>query len=117
MARDHEVQAGEIVGPWRTYSLREVCVICGVDDDQVVALVSFGVIEPTAAPPAQWAFSEDALARSKKALRLRRDLGLDLPGLALVLDLLDEIDRLRAGRPARLSEMRGVRGAQPPVKE
>ena len=35
------------------------------------------------------------LARLKCALRLHRDLEINLPGLAVSLDLLDEVQRLR----------------------
>jgi chaperone modulatory protein CbpM len=34
--------------------------------------------------------------RSRKALRLQRDLEINIPGLAVTLDLLDEVDSLRA---------------------
>lgn len=85
-----------VVGSTRTYTLRELCVVCGVHGELVVEMVAHGVIQPEGAAPAAWRFTEAALDRSKKALRLRRDLGADWPGLALALDLLDEVERLRA---------------------
>ncbi len=87
---------GEVVVESQTYSLVQVCVICGVATDRIAGLVAFGIIAPTGISPSTWRFNEFALHRAKKAFRLHRGLGLDLQGLALTLELLDEIDRLRA---------------------
>ncbi len=95
------VHEGEIVAATRTYTLIQVCAICGVQSERLVELVSFGIVAPVGARTEPWSFDETAVHRLKKALRLHRDLGLDQQGLALSLDLLDEIDRLRA-RLARL---------------
>jgi chaperone modulatory protein CbpM len=92
---DVPLYAGELVVETQTYSLHQVCAICGVQADRVVELVSFGIIEPEGSQPDMWQFKESAVHRAKKALRLHRDLGLDQQGLALTLELLDEIDRLR----------------------
>jgi chaperone modulatory protein CbpM len=85
---------GEIVSEARTYTLVEVCTICGVHAAGLGELVAFGIVEPTGKTYEMWRFSESAVQRTKRALRLRRDLGLDAQGLALSLDLLDEIERL-----------------------
>ncbi len=87
---------GEVVGDSQTYSLLQACVICGVATDHIIALVDFGIVVPAGERPASWRFNEYAIHRAKKALRLRRDLGLDLQGLALSLELLDVIASLRA---------------------
>jgi chaperone modulatory protein CbpM len=44
---------------------------------------------------AEWRFSGTALRRARTALRLQRDLEINLPGVALALELLEEIDKLR----------------------
>ena len=82
-------------------SLTEVCAACRVQTSQIIALVEEGVIEPaTTAPPdqapADWRFAGAALTRARRALRLQRDLDLDPSAAALVLELLDRIDALRA---------------------
>ncbi len=102
MSDADQVFSGEIVSDGRTYTLREVCVIIGEHTELVVEMVSYGVIDARGARPDAWAFDERALHRTKKALRLRRDLGIEWAGLALALDLLDEVERLRA-RIAALS--------------
>ena len=97
------VHEGEIVIATRTYTVVQVCEICGVQNERLAELVSFGIVAPVGSRPEAWSFDETAVHRIKKALRLRRDLGLDQQGLALSLELLDEIDRLRA-RLARFGD-------------
>jgi len=77
-----------------TFTLVEFCSACGVEQRRVVEMVEEGVIEPV--PDGEdWQFHGEALLRAKRALRLVRDLGVNWPGAALALDLLDEIERLQ----------------------
>ncbi|MFD1692657.1 chaperone modulator CbpM [Azotobacter chroococcum] len=46
--------------------------------------------------PRDWRFEPAALDRLRQALRLQRQLELDWPAVAVALDLLDEVARLRA---------------------
>lgn len=86
----------EIVNEEMIFTLHEICEHCGVRVEYVVELVEYGVITPLReVDPRQWAFDALALARLKRALRLQRDMEINLPGLAVSLDLLDEVQRLR----------------------
>jgi chaperone modulatory protein CbpM len=64
-------------------------------EDLIMAWVSEGVLSPAGATPQDWRFSGDSLKRAKTAARLMHDLELNSPGVALALDLLDEITHLR----------------------
>jgi chaperone modulatory protein CbpM len=78
------------------YSLSEVCIRCGVHAELIVEMVEYGVVQPADTDAnKRWLFAGEALARLDRAQRLRQDLELNLPGLALSMDLLDEIDMLR----------------------
>jgi chaperone modulatory protein CbpM len=96
------VLSGAILEEDQTFTLSELCSACSVRAVCVVELVEEGIIEPLGRDPAQWRFSGASLLRMRTVLRLQRDLALNLPGAALVMDLLDEIDRLK--RRARLLE-------------
>ncbi|MFE8070202.1 chaperone modulator CbpM [Marinobacteraceae bacterium S3BR75-40.1] len=76
-------------------SLAELCRNCDVHAEYVIELVEYGVLHPRGHEPRSWEFAGRDLMRIKKALRLRRDLDINLPGLALSMELLDEIDELR----------------------
>ncbi len=79
------------------FSLGEICERCGVHADIVVEMVEYGIVTPAGvrADSEDWRFDTDALLRVIRAARLRRDLELDAAGLALALELLDEIDALQ----------------------
>jgi chaperone modulatory protein CbpM len=77
-------------------NLDEICEICNITADTVNGLVVYGIIHPEQSAKGQWVFNENDLQRVKTALRLQRDLEINLAGVAVVLDLLDELDELRA---------------------
>lgn len=80
-----------------TFTLAEVCERGHCHAEFVIKLVDYGVIAPVQESPEQrqWQFDLQALARLLKAQRLQRDLKMNLPGLALSLELLDEVQRMR----------------------
>lgn len=78
-------------------TLIEVSRTCAVQTEFIVELVQEGVIEPHAGTaPDSWRFSDAQLRHVTVASRLQRDLGVNLAGAALALQLLDEIETLRA---------------------
>jgi chaperone modulatory protein CbpM len=93
---DLSVIHGVLVEQELSFTLVELSRACLADTEQVVALVEEGVLTPSGDDPQRWRFDGATLARARAALRLARDLELNAAGTALVLDLLDEIDRLRA---------------------
>ncbi len=77
-----------------TLSLTELMVFCDANADWVVTLVDHGVVTPITRTDAEWEFTPAHIARARKAARLMRDLGLNVAGVALVLDLIEERDAL-----------------------
>ena len=77
-----------------TLSLHELCRFCHAEEKWVVELVSYGVLDPAGGSPTEWRFEGANILRAKKAKRLQRDLGINIAGIAMVLDLLDERDAL-----------------------
>ena len=68
---------------------------CGADVAFVRALVDEGLVQPILQQPA-WRFSGEALARVRRIRRLQRDFEANLQSVAVMLELIDEIERLRA---------------------
>lgn len=77
-------------------NLEELCRWCKADAEWVSDIVAHGVVEPSGAERSQWRFTSMSVARVSKAKRLQHDLELNVSGVAVVLELLDEIDRLRS---------------------
>lgn len=76
-------------------TLDEVCRMSGVQTTVVIGMVEEGLLNPMGAGPDEWLFPVSTLGRLRRARRLQLDLGLNLPGVALAMDLLDELRELR----------------------
>jgi chaperone modulatory protein CbpM len=86
---------GEIFEEYAVLSVDELSRLCAVDRAYIVELVEEGVLTVTAVDTEQWRFAGTALRRARTALRLQRDLEINLPGVALALELMEELDALR----------------------
>lgn len=76
-------------------TLGELCQLCGVNAEQIVAMVDEGLVAPRERKRQQWYFDGTCIRRIQIALRLQRDLRVNLAGAALVLDLLEELEEFR----------------------
>jgi chaperone modulatory protein CbpM len=88
--------SGEILEEDVELTLAQLCRTCRLPAEQVYELVEEGVVEPLGRDPAQWRFRGISVRRVHCALRLERDLGVNAAGAALALDLLEEIQAMRA---------------------
>jgi|SRR5581483_1496900 len=68
----------------------EICQLCRIELTTVVELADLGVISPRGYVPEQWQFPASELSRLRTAGRLMRDLGLNVSGAALAVELLEE---------------------------
>lgn len=76
-------------------SLQDLCRFCHAEAAWVIELVDYGVLDPKGSTIENWQFVGTNIARAKKAHRLNRDLGINVQGVALVLELLEERDAVR----------------------
>lgn len=87
---------GTLVEESLELSLADLCRVCHARREVVVTLVDEGVLQPRGEQPQDWRFEGVSLSRARTALRLARDLELEPGSVALVLDLLDEIEALKS---------------------
>lgn len=91
-----KVIAGDILEEDVELTLAELCRTCQVSAEHVIELVQYGVVEPQRGDqPVQWRFHGISVRRVRCTQRLERDLGVNLAGAALALDLLDELEQMR----------------------
>jgi chaperone modulatory protein CbpM len=95
MARESEVRDGDVVDEIGRYDLKELCDVCGVHAECIVEMVETGIITPQGDMPSSWRFSSLSILKSRTALRLQRDLEINLSGVAVALDLLDQVESLQ----------------------
>jgi DNA-binding transcriptional MerR regulator len=77
----------------RRLTLEELAHAAGLHPDLVASFVDFGLLEPVGRDGPRLLFDMDAVLRVRAIQRLRRDLGVNLAGVAVILDLTE---RLRA---------------------
>lgn len=77
-------------------TLDDVCHACSVRTEWIVELVEEGILEPSGDKRIEWKFSGESISRVQIAWRLQHDLEINLAGVALAIDLLQEIDNMRS---------------------
>jgi chaperone modulatory protein CbpM len=76
-------------------SFTEVCLKTGVAEETVIEIIEQGIVEPVGASPDDWHFSPYMVTVAKKAVRLHRDLEVNWAGIALAIDLLEQLEEIR----------------------
>ncbi|MEE9351387.1 MAG: chaperone modulator CbpM [Thiotrichaceae bacterium] len=94
-----KVLSGHILEETESLSMAELCKNCHQPAEAMIKLIEQGIISPCSPYRQQtiseWRFHSSSLIRADKAMRIKRDLGVNLAGIALVLELLDEISELK----------------------
>ena len=91
-----DILSGRILENETRLSLHQLCDACAVHAEYIIELVDEGFIEPSGVEKSHWCFSGITIKRVRKAKRLQRDLGINLAGVALAIELMDEIEQLRS---------------------
>jgi chaperone modulatory protein CbpM len=93
----------EMLGDNDWLRIDEICVRLSVEQQWIVELVEVGALDPRGgSEPAAWLFPRRELPRVLAMSRLVSDLGVNLPGAAIIMELVEERRRLLA-RLAALS--------------
>jgi chaperone modulatory protein CbpM len=87
---------GQVLEEELEMTLADLCRASQLPAEQVIEFVEYGVIEPRGEEPGAWRFAGISLRRIHSARRLQRDLGVNTAGVALALELLEEMEQLRA---------------------
>ncbi len=90
-----DILSGQIIENKTRLTMRQLCDACAVHAEYIIELVDEGFIDPSGVEKSHWCFDGISIKRVQKAKRLQQDLGINLAGVALVVDLMDEIEYLR----------------------
>lgn len=86
---------GVCIDDEQALGIDDFAAACRSDVAFIHELMDEGLLAPVAAQP-PWRFSGEALARVRRIRRLQRDFDAPLASVAVMLELLDQIDELRA---------------------
>ena len=76
-------------------TIAAICESCGVETAVIVEMVDYAILEPDGNDINEWVFSGESLRRVTTVIRLQSDLGVNMAGAALALDLMEELEILR----------------------
>ena len=96
---EHEIIRGQLNEEETGIPVDELCRHCAVRVEEVITLVQEGILDPAdevirVERAASWQFHISSVRRVRTAVHLQRDLGVNLAGAALALELLDRIAEL-----------------------
>lgn len=94
MSNIDRIVEGQMLDESAWLEIGDFCAYLRVERHWVSQLVEAGVLEPRGAAPDTWSFPASALVRARATARLVNDLGVNLAGAAVILDLIEERDRL-----------------------
>lgn len=78
-----------------TVCCSEIYQLVAISAQDLTEMVSHGIVKPQDRQASEWRFEEAVVAEIARAARLQRDLQIDWAGVALALELLDELAELR----------------------
>ena len=93
---DLQILSGELLDEGTEITLVQLCHTCSVRAETIEAMVEQGILEPSGIRGHHWYFPATSIKRMRIALRLQRELEVNLAGAALALELLERIDQLNA---------------------
>jgi DNA-binding transcriptional MerR regulator len=75
-------------------TIEDLARAAGLTPEIVDALVRYRLIEPTTITSSYPLFPVSSIERLKRILRLRHDLGVNLSGVAVILEMMERIEEL-----------------------
>ena len=90
---EDEVLSGSIFEETTEITIVELCDVCSVDRATIDEMINEGILEPTQSNREQLPYQ--SVHRARTVIHLQRDLGVNLAGAALTLQLLERIEELR----------------------
>ncbi|MBO9330314.1 MerR family transcriptional regulator [Achromobacter sp. HZ01] len=90
------ITSATVVGKSQPLSADDLARACGQEVEWIARLVEVGIVNASGRRPAEWRFYSVDLQRALDARRLERDFGASLDAAALILDLSQEVRRLKA---------------------
>jgi chaperone modulatory protein CbpM len=94
--KSRQILSGDLLEQDVEFTAEELCRSCQLQLDHVIEFVQEGVLDAKGKTQEEWRFKVSSIRRVRTAVRLQRDLGVNLAGAALALELLDRIAELES---------------------
>lgn len=84
-----EMREVRVLGDADWIAAAELCRLCRLDLAAVIELAELGLVSPRGYSPQEWQLPAAAVPRLAMAGRLMRDLGINVSGAVLAVELLE----------------------------
>jgi len=95
-ANSEKTLTGELYDDGSEITVIELCRVCAVETQLVEELIAEGILEPSSGSAESTVLPYSSVRRTRTVIRMQRDLGVNLPGAAVALDLIERIHALQA---------------------
>ncbi len=103
--REAKTVVGMVLDETTEITATELCRVCSVEHTLIERLVSEGILDPVDEQADELRFHYTSVHRTRTVVRLQNDLGVNLAGAALAVELLEQIEELRR-------QVRGTSGSK-----
>ena len=93
MSKEH-ILVGVLIEETTTLSYSEVCHKYNIPEELLMEMMEYGLFFNKSTQIDKLTLNQKELRRIESAFRLHQDLGVNLPGVALALDLLEKIEQM-----------------------
>ncbi len=93
--RDVQSLTGVVFDETTEITVTELCEVCSAEQTLIEQLIEEGILEPVGGRSGEPCFHYTSVRRTRTVMHLQHDLGINLAGAALALELLDRIETLR----------------------
>lgn len=87
--------SGIIVENSGSLTLEQFCRATKIKKEIIIEMVDYQLIQPIGEIPEDWHFDSRSLKRGRIAASFYQDLEVNMEGIALALELLDQIEHLQ----------------------
>ena len=98
MAKDLKVFESIVIDTDSPLTLEQLVTALHAQHDFIYQLIEYELISPMGSGPEDWGFDSNCLRRAKRAHSFYYELEINMQGVALALDLLDQIESLKKRR-------------------
>ncbi|MCX7121228.1 MAG: hypothetical protein NTZ67_05590 [Gammaproteobacteria bacterium] len=91
-----KIISGIIVDQENTLTFEEVCRAIQADDQLIITLIEYHIIQPKGTAKNNWQFDDIALKRARLARNFHYDLDVNFEGIGLLIDMIERIDALES---------------------
>ena len=92
---ENEILTGWVIGDEGVLTTEELARACRAEVSWIAELIEVGILEPEGEEQTGWRFCATDLTFARRAARLQQAFAVSTEAVAVMLDLLAEIERLR----------------------